>query len=239
VSGELLEAGCRNILVVGNCVLRRGVAGIVRDVVPSASIVEASYFSDAKARLGADDFLAAFFDIGARDLGKPTNFRMLRADHPRLIVAVLSLTDEASVILSYIAAGVNGYIFAWSSQSEIECAIGTVLARSVYVPPHVMGAEADRPDQAPEVPSPRRNPSGLTKRQNAVLSLLRDGYSNKEIARELDLSPHTVKIYVSALLRHFSVARRADLAIATSRTRNERVRRYDRLSPRQQLEMHA
>ena len=35
----------------------------------------------------------------------------------------------------------------------------------------------------------------LTPRQDGVLGLLLQGYSNKEIARRLNLSPHTVKIH--------------------------------------------
>jgi DNA-binding CsgD family transcriptional regulator len=49
-----------------------------------------------------------------------------------------------------------------------------------------------------------------------VLRLLLKGYSNKEIARQLNLSPHTVKIHVGALLRRFAVQRRSNLAVAAA-----------------------
>jgi hypothetical protein len=105
MSDDPLEADCRKILVAGNCILRRGIASVVRDVVPSASIVEASCLSDAKARLGSDEFFAAIFDIDAGDLNGPINFRMLHANHPRLVLGVLSRSDNAGVILSYLAEG--------------------------------------------------------------------------------------------------------------------------------------
>ena len=49
-----------------------------------------------------------------------------------------------------------------------------------------------------------------------MLRLLLRGYSNKEIARQLNLSPNTVKIHVGALLRSFAVQRRSNLAVAAA-----------------------
>src|SRR5262245_51141501 len=101
------SAVCKG-LIAWQSVGRRGVASIVRDIVPKASIVEAASFHEAKARLESEKFFAAIFDVDGRDQDGPLNFRMLRADFPQLIIAVLSLTDDATIILSYLAAGVNG-----------------------------------------------------------------------------------------------------------------------------------
>ena len=57
----------------------------------------------------------------------------------------------------------------------------------------------------------------LTPRQVEILKLLRHGLSNKEIARELDLSPFTVRSHVSALMKNLGVSNRAAAsAIAAS-----------------------
>ena len=52
---------------------------------------------------------------------------------------------------------------------------------------------------------------GLSKRLNETLSLLLEGRSEKEAARELGLSPRTVHDYVTALYEHFNVCSRAEL----------------------------
>lgn len=53
----------------------------------------------------------------------------------------------------------------------------------------------------------------MTKRQQQVATLVGLGESNKEIARILGISPHTVKEYVSTILREHHLKNRAALAV--------------------------
>jgi DNA-binding NarL/FixJ family response regulator len=212
--------GCK-ILIVGNCIFRRGVASIVRDVVPSASIAETFCFADARAQLNHCEFFAAIFDIDTGELNGPIGFRTLRVDCPHVILGVLSRTASAGDILSYLAAGVTGYVLEKSGQAEVERAFRAILNGSVYVPPNVIDPAACEREFAP--PAPRRNGCYLTPRQDGVLRLLLKGHSNKEIARQLNLSPHTVKIHVGALLRCFAVPSRSSLAVAAAALHAEEI----------------
>jgi len=49
---------------------------------------------------------------------------------------------------------------------------------------------------------------GVTEREVAVLALLAAGSSNKEIARQLDISPNTVKTHIASLFAKLEVQRR-------------------------------
>jgi DNA-binding NarL/FixJ family response regulator len=200
------------ILIAGNCIFRRGMASIVHNVVPSALIAEAFCFADARVQLHCGEFFAAVFHIEADELSKSVGFRMLHVDCPDLILGVLSRSANSNDILSYLAAGVTGYILEKSEQTEVERAVREILDGAIYVPPSAVEFAA----RAPMTPASRRDGSRLTPRQHGVLRLLLQGYSNKEIARELNLSPYTVKIHVSALLRSFSVPKRSGLAVAAT-----------------------
>lgn len=54
----------------------------------------------------------------------------------------------------------------------------------------------------------------LTKRQDDVLKALLAGLSNKQIARELDISEHTVKEHVTAILTAFGAKNRLELVLS-------------------------
>lgn len=51
---------------------------------------------------------------------------------------------------------------------------------------------------------------GITRREHEVLGLLAAGRSNKEIARQLNLSPNTVKTHVARLYEKLEAVRRTD-----------------------------
>jgi DNA-binding CsgD family transcriptional regulator/tetratricopeptide (TPR) repeat protein len=59
----------------------------------------------------------------------------------------------------------------------------------------------------------RRHPLGLTSSEQQVLSLIAEGRSNKDIARQLDRSPRTVEHQVSAVLGKFSARNRVDVML--------------------------
>ena len=91
-----------------------------------------------------------------------------------------------------------------------------VIAEGYFVFDARLRAQTDFADPPPvqRVTPPQRSldKTGLSKREITVLQRIGDGQSNKEIARELDISPFTVRIHVSALLKSLGVATRSAAA---------------------------
>lgn len=77
-----------------------------------------------------------------------------------------------------------------------------------YLPAHVRTVPAARP--ATSAPAPR---APLTDRQRAVLRLIAEGQSNKEIARALSIGPETVKTHVSQIFAELGAVNRADACV--------------------------
>ncbi len=104
-------------------------------------------------------------------------------------------------------------IWARTHGGEIWIALvaGSFLALGVWV-----GARLFRPrilSGGFEVNTPALTTLGITRREHEVLGLLAAGRSNKEIARQLNLSPNTVKTHVARLYEKLEAARRTDAIV--------------------------
>jgi DNA-binding NarL/FixJ family response regulator len=62
-------------------------------------------------------------------------------------------------------------------------------------------------------PLPEGTPVVLTPREIEVLAALGKGLSNKAVARQLGISPHTVKFHVEALFRKLGAGSRAEAVV--------------------------
>lgn len=87
------------------------------------------------------------------------------------------------------------------------------LALGLYVGARVIGRPL--PPRTPGNPQAQES-LGISAREMAVLAELAAGYSNKEIARRLAVSPNTVKTHVARLFEKLGARRRTD-AIARAR----------------------
>lgn len=65
--------------------------------------------------------------------------------------------------------------------------------------------------------TPSANLTNLSPRLSTVARLLAAGNTNKQIARHLELSPHTVKDYVDDLIKRFGVRNRTEVAVLINR----------------------
>jgi DNA-binding CsgD family transcriptional regulator len=90
--------------------------------------------------------------------------------------------------------------------------VGTVPPESLGFPPHPVDAASQAESKEPIQPAtPASSNAELSPRQEQTLRHLLNGDSEKQVARKLQLSQHTVHVYVKALYRRFGVSSRAEL----------------------------
>jgi two-component system nitrate/nitrite response regulator NarL len=70
--------------------------------------------------------------------------------------------------------------------------------------------------RAPAAPGPG-GPDALTAREREVLALLAEGLGNKAIAARLDISEHTAKFHVNAILSKLGAGSRAEAIVLAAR----------------------
>lgn len=130
-------------------------------------------------------------------------------------VIALTMFDDDVTFHKALLAGVSGFVLKESFGQVIGRAIQEVHGGDAVLSPSLMTrvlsryeATIDRPDKI----------SHLTDRELRLLGCVGRGLSNDEIADELDLSPFTVKSYISRLLAKVNCRDRAQLAILAYRS---------------------
>lgn len=181
-----------------------------------ARICEAGTMDEVLSRLkDTPQTRLVLMDLDMPGVEVASSVAMVRRDHPSVKLAVVSASQRRHDILTALAAGAHGYITKSLGTAAVGDALAIILNGEVYVPPTLAEPEVVVPDA--EISSNPGAAGLLTRRQTEVLSLLVEGRSNKDIARQLNLGEGTVKTHVAVILQRLGVASRSAAAAIGAR----------------------
>jgi DNA-binding NarL/FixJ family response regulator len=165
-------------------------------------------------------------DVALIDLRMPevdgfTAIRRISSDPALRSVRVVALTifDDDETVFAALRAGAIGFLIKDAEPEELLQAVRVVARGGALLAPSVTGAvisafargtEAERPPARPVTAAPV---GALTDRERQVVCLVATGLSNDEIARQLLVSPLTVKTHVSRSMIKLSARDRAQLVV--------------------------
>jgi len=200
------------LIVDDHALFRSGLRLLLSDLDESIDFVEAPSVEDLVVDPDPPDLV--LLDLHLRGLcGRPALERVLQC-LPGVTVVALSGEEDPALIREVIEHGAAGFIPKSSTPAVMIGALRLVLAGGIYLPPDVLRPASPRAAGGP--PRVTRDLSALTTRQLDSLMLAVLGKSNKQIARELDLSEGTVKQHLSAAFRVLGVANRTEAVYATA-----------------------
>ncbi|HCY14498.1 MAG: DNA-binding response regulator [Curvibacter sp. GWA2_64_110] len=204
------------ILVVDDhALVREGLRQVLKGLDSDVDVLEAGSCSRAFELAGQHtDLDLVLLDYHLPDMNGLEALDVFACQHPELPIIVLSGSVNPRVMRQVLSKGAAAFLTKSGMSDELLSVTRLVLAGDVYVPPELMAASAGTP--ATELPAESTAPQ-FTPRQEEVLSLLLDGYANKEIGRMLSLSDETVKNHVTAILRGFGVTTRTQAVLAANR----------------------
>ena len=168
----------------------------------------ASSYGEARGWLQRARFALAIVDLqltsSAARQDNRDGFRLLQAARQRGVPAVVvsALGDPGDIDMAYDEYGVFAFI-------EKEAFDRRAFARTVT--DAIRAAQSLPP--AP-VPAPDAALTALTDREREVLALLTRGYTNRQIAEALLITPNTVKKHVDHILQKLGVSNRAGAVAA-------------------------
>lgn len=121
-------------------------------------------------------------------------FTEVRRWRPETVVAVVTGFTSSGHLSEWVAAGVDGLFLKTDAPEELERGFTTILSGGVFRSEAVK-LRLDDVDQKGE----------LTARERQILHLVADGYSNKEMAEKLGLSPKTIDRHRTNLMEKLEV----------------------------------
>ena len=125
---------------------------------------------------------------------------------------LISAEPEHRLIRTALASGARGFIPKAAAPEQVLHGFAAILAGDFYMPPEVAA-------HVQQLQTPAANTAplrGLSPRLSQVQDMLLRGAPNKLIAKDLSLSAHTVKEYVSSVLAFHGVHSRLELVLKLS-----------------------
>lgn len=139
-----------------------------------------------------------------------TAARQITATLPETSVVMLTQSQDDEDLFESLRAGATGYLLKDIDPSVLPRALRGVLRGEAAMPPSLM-SRVLREFRTTGAARPRRSAaaSRLTDREVQVMELLSSGLSTEQVAGQLSVSPTTVRVHVSAVLRKLRVRDRA------------------------------
>ena len=207
----------RVLLADDHNLVRDALKSYVERLEPTAEVLTAESLSEAVSVAER----SAVLDLVILDLRMPgmnglQGLREMRALLPAVPVVIMSGGANQEDVRAALDLGARGFLPKTLSGPALVSAIKLILAGERFVPFDAF----DAPDEAPVSGKSEGMPL-LTQREREVLGYLEKGWSNKEIARALELQEVTIKLHIRGICRKLGAKNRTQAALRAQEMRRE------------------
>ncbi|MFJ8962509.1 response regulator [Lentzea sp. NPDC102401] len=204
----------RVFLVDDHEVVRVGIRELLSASEDLEVVGEASSVTEALTRVPAVAPDVAVLDVRLPDGNGIELCRELMSRLPDLKCLMLTSFTDDEALFDAIMAGASGFVLKRIVGSDLTNAVKTVAAGQSLLDARSTAALLNRIRREREQGDPVRS---LTEQERAVLDLIGEGLTNRQIADKMFLAEKTVKNYVSHLLAKLGLARRTQAAVLASK----------------------
>jgi DNA-binding NarL/FixJ family response regulator len=183
---------------------------------PAFEIVGEGGTADLAVRLAEEtspDIM--LLDISLPGGGIEAIARVLRVS-PATKVVMLTGSESEEHVSTALESGARGYVLKGIGAQELVRTIRSIASGETYVTPG-LAARLLTQMKSRTAAAPQSDTVGLTQREEQILQCVANGRTNKEIARELNLSEKTVKHYMTNIMHKLQVRNRVEAALIVRR----------------------
>lgn len=202
----------RVLIVDDHQIVREGLASVLES---KGDIEVVGLAADgAEAVLRARDLLpdVILMDISMPRMNGVEATRQIKKENPQIGVVVLTMYEDEEYIFDLVRSGAGGYLLKDADSAQIARAIRAVARGESMIHPSIAAKILNEfsliSSSGPRDHGADHKDGGLSGREMAVLKLLAEGKTNKEIANDLKLSDKTVKNHVHSIFRKLNVSDR-------------------------------
>ncbi|WP_232630146.1 response regulator [Methylobacterium sp. Leaf118] len=209
------EGTLRLLLVDDHPLFREALASAIALAFPGAELHEADGIRGAceiLERTPAIDL--TLLDLTMQGVAGFDGLVGIRTRFPRVPILIVSGLEEPRIMHEAVRHGAAGFVPKAVDKATLTRAISEVLNGALFLPPDLAAPPPTaRPSRKPPL---AERVARLTPQQMRVLSMIRQGKLNKQIAHELQVGDSTVKAHVSEILRKLEVISRTQIVIETA-----------------------
>ena len=206
----------RVMLVDDHEVVRDGVKALLDAADDLTVVAEASSVAEAIRFAASIKPDVIVMDVRLADGSGIEATREIRAQRPETKVLMLTSFADDEALFASIMAGAAGYVLKQIRGGELVNAIRLVGRGQSLLDPSVTATVLDRLRKGKHLLRDERL-ARLSGQEERILTLIAEGWTNRQIGDELHLAEKTVKNYVSSILSKLEVARRAEAAAYLAR----------------------
>lgn len=199
----------RVLIADDHTIVRSGVR-LLLEAEPDIQVVgEALDGAEAVALAGSLQPDVVLMDIAMPGIDGLEATRQIKTRFSAVQVLVLTMHRSDEYFFEMLKAGASGYILKGADTSDLIQAVRVVSRGEVFLYPTM--AEKLLRDYFSRVFGDDQSEPALSQREREILRLLAEGYSNKEIAEQLVVSPSTIHSHRTNIMNKLGLNSRREL----------------------------